>query len=121
MPRLHHVNVIVPVDGVAPVLSFYRDLIGLRPIEKTAGNLDRGAWLELDDRIQLHLSEDDGRPHRSQHFAVQVDDLDSIVARLRANGHPFEPADGAFGTARGFTRDPAGNRVELIGAPQRSA
>jgi catechol 2,3-dioxygenase-like lactoylglutathione lyase family enzyme len=111
---IHHVNVTVPPGRSQPIAAFYRDVLGLRVV-KRPDNERAGVWLEMDDGTQLHLSERDGAPHPDQHFAVVVDDLSAVRVRLGEAGAAFQVADDVFGTGgRGFTYDPAGNRVELI-------
>jgi catechol 2,3-dioxygenase-like lactoylglutathione lyase family enzyme len=114
MTKLHHVNVTVPVGRSKPIAAFYRDVLGLQTISRPDGER-AGAWLEMDDGTQLHLSEREGGPHPDQHFAVMVDDLSAVRVRLGECGAGFQPAEDVFKTGgRGFTYDPAGNRIELI-------
>jgi len=114
MSRLHHVNVTVPPGRSKPISSFYIDVLGFRTISRPE-NDRTGVWLEMDDGIQLHLSEREGAPHPDQHFAVVVDDLSAVRVRLGEAGAGFQVADDVFQTGgRGFTYDPAGNRIELI-------
>ena len=114
MTRLHHVNLPVPKGRSGPIAAFYCDVLGFTPIARP-DNERVGAWLEMSDGTQLHLSERDGGPHPEQHFAVMVDDLSAVRVRLGEAGAVFTPADDVFNTGgRGFTYDPAGNRVELI-------
>jgi catechol 2,3-dioxygenase-like lactoylglutathione lyase family enzyme len=114
MTKLHHVNLSVPVGRSQPIAAFYCDVLGFRPIARPE-NERQGAWLEMDDGTQLHLSERAGAPHPDQHFALMVDDLSAVRVRLGEAGAGFQPADDVFNTGgRGFTYDPAGNRIELI-------
>lgn len=116
MIRLHHVNINVPRGKGDAVARFYRDVFGFDRIDRP-DNGREGVWLDMGDGTQLHLSERDAPGHPQQHFALMVDDLDAVGARLVAAGADFEPADDVFGTGgRGFTRDPAGNRVEVVAA-----
>jgi catechol 2,3-dioxygenase-like lactoylglutathione lyase family enzyme len=111
---LHHVNVLVPAGRSDEVAAFYADVLGLRRITKPAeGTTGGGAWLEIDERTQLHLSERPEGGHPDQHFALVVDDFDDVMARLGAAGAPWTEQADLFGGRRGFTRDPAGNRIEL--------
>ena len=114
MARIHHVNVVVPRGGTDAALVFWSGVLGLRRIEKPAALDPTGAWLEVDAQTQVHLSERDGTPHPSAHVALVVDDFDALVARLAAAGAEFTPGEDLFGGGRGFTRDPAGNRIELL-------
>lgn len=117
MTRIHHVNLTVPPGRSQPIAAFYVDVLGFEPIDRPE-NERAGAWLTMDDGTQLHLSERDGGPHPDQHFAVMVRDLSAIRVRLGEAGASFQVADDVFNTGgRGFTYDPAGNRVELIADP----
>ena len=120
MTRLHHVNVVVPPGRTAEVVRFYVEVLGLTRIPKPAeaGAPDRGAWLQIGPDTQLHLSEAGGTPHPDAHFALVVADLDAALRRVAAAGAPWTDQPFALGGRRGFTRDPVGNRVELIEAPR---
>ena len=114
MTRLHHVNVIVPPGCTDEVVGFY-ELLGLtRLVKPTEGVAQTGAWFSFADGQQLHVSEREGAVNPDQHFAITVDDLDSLVARLRDDGHPFERKADVLGARRGSTADPRGNTVELM-------
>jgi catechol 2,3-dioxygenase-like lactoylglutathione lyase family enzyme len=112
--RLHHVNVTCRADETDEVAAFYTDVLGLARVPKAAGTDPRGAWFAIDDLAQLHLSEREGKAHPDAHFALAVDDLGAVVERLGRSGHEWRPAVPVFGGGRGFTRDPAGNRIELL-------
>jgi len=115
MTRLHHVNVIVPRAATEAVAEFYQTVLHLRRIEKPRdGTTEGGAWFEAADGVQVHLSERDGQIHPDQHFALVVDDFAVVLARVAEAGAPWTEQADVFGGRRGFTRDPAGNRIELI-------
>jgi catechol 2,3-dioxygenase-like lactoylglutathione lyase family enzyme len=115
MTRLHHVNVVVPPGATANVVGFYADTLGLRQVAKPAeGVAQSGAWFDIDERTQVHVSERDGARHPQTHFGLVVDDCDVVLGRLRAAGAPWEDQPEIFGGRRGFTRDPEGNRVEIL-------
>ena len=120
--RIHHVNVVVPPGGTAAVVSFYVDVLGLRPAAKpTEGVAATGAWFDVDDMTQVHVSERDGAVHPQSHFALVVDDFDAVLGRLRQAGASWEDQPDIFGGRRGFTRDPAGNRIEILARAGRLA
>jgi catechol 2,3-dioxygenase-like lactoylglutathione lyase family enzyme len=113
--RIHHVNVVVPRGRTADVVGFYADVLGLRRVPKPSSGVDQaGAWFDVDAGSQVHVSEREGTVHPQAHFALVVDDLDAVLARARAAGAPWEDQPDLFGGRRGFTRDPVGNRVELL-------
>jgi catechol 2,3-dioxygenase-like lactoylglutathione lyase family enzyme len=113
--RLHHVNIVCPPALAAPVIAFYTDVLGLRRTEKpTKGTASGGAWFEIGDGSQLHVSERDTTVSPDQHFGLVVDDFGDLLGRLAASGAPWTEQPDLFGGRRGWTRDPAGNRVEIL-------
>ena len=113
--RLQHANVVVPPGTTEDVAAFYEHVLGLRRIPKPAALAGRGgAWFDVDGYAQLHLSERDGERHPDSHFALVVDDFAGTLAALARHGAPWTEQEDVFGGRRGFTRDPAGNRVELL-------
>ena len=113
--RFHHVNVVVPPGRTDDVVPFYVDVLGLRRVPKPTHGVDQsGAWFDIDDSTQLHVSERDGDVHPQSHFGLVVDDFDATLRRLRDAGAPWEDQADIFGGRRGFTRDPVGNRVEIL-------
>lgn len=113
--RLHHVNVVVPPGATGQVVGFYADVLGLRRVAKPSeGVAQTGAWFDIDETSQVHVSEREGERNADAHFALVVDDLDAVMARVRAAGAPWTESPPIFGTRRGFTRDPVGNKVELL-------
>jgi catechol 2,3-dioxygenase-like lactoylglutathione lyase family enzyme len=114
--RLHHVNIVVKPGETDAVAAFYSDVLGLRRVDKpTEGTTAGGAWFDINDTNQLHISERaDAVMHDDMHFGLVVDDLDDVLARLAAAGAPWQPQADLFGGRRGSTRDPLGNRIELL-------
>jgi hypothetical protein len=113
--RLHHVNVVVPPGCTDDVVGFY-ELLGLTRVAKPQeGVAATGAWFDFPGGTQqLHVSERTGQVNADQHFAILVDDLDTLVTRLRDEGHPFDRKPDVLGARRGNTADPCGNTVELM-------
>lgn len=114
MTRLQHANVVIPPGSTADVAAFYSDVLGLRRIAKPDALDPSGAWFDVDGYAQVHLSERDGERHPDSHFALVVDDLGAVLARVADAGAPWTEQEDVFGGRRGFTRDPAGNRIELL-------
>jgi catechol 2,3-dioxygenase-like lactoylglutathione lyase family enzyme len=107
-----HVNITIPEELEAEVLDWYDAVLGLERIEKPPGTSRRGGWFRAGDK-ELHVSVDPQNPPRSPHFCLTVDDLPATVASLRADGCHIEQGAAIEGRSRCFTRDPAGNRIEL--------
>ncbi len=107
---IHHVA--INVSNLDEALEFYEGVLGF------VARADRpefgfpGAWLDAGNE-QLHLIEAEAPPNVGQHFAVRVEDLDAVIAELRAGGlRPSDPSP--VGSSRqAFISDPSGNVVEL--------
>ncbi|HEX3899584.1 MAG TPA: VOC family protein [Mycobacteriales bacterium] len=114
--RLHHVNIVVKPGQTSQIVAFYVDVLGLtqvvKPVEGTSAG---GAWFDIDSHTQLHVSERaDALMHDDMHFALVVEDFDGVLARLAAAGAEWRAQPDLFGGRRGSTRDPLGNRIELL-------
>ena len=81
-------------------------------------------WTEENPRFlrlgtsELHLHvEAKPQPHDNNHFAVEVNDWDDMLAHIASIGVPFdgrEPRTNANGKAAFFVRDPDGNKIEVM-------
>ena len=114
--RLHHVQITVPSDQEAEARAFYIDLLGLREIPKPDALRSRGGfWLALAGQ-EIHVSLEDGvdRLKTRAHLAYQVADLASWRAKLEAAGCVVLESVPIPGFDRFETRDPFGNRLEMI-------
>jgi len=107
---VHHVS--VNVSDVPEALAFYVDVLGLTQRGDRPDFGFGGAWLDVGHQ-QIHLIEAPPPEDRGQHLALQVDDLDAVVAELRGREVEItEPM--AVGTGRqAFLHDPSGNLIEL--------
>ena len=110
---LEHVSVTSPEDLEDEVVAWYRDCLGLQEMDKPEGTREKGAWFSIGDQ-QVHVTIDEHNPPKISHFGLIVDDFAEIVERLRGAGCHLEQADPIPGRRRFYTRDPAGNRVEII-------
>ncbi|MFF4599648.1 VOC family protein [Amycolatopsis sp. NPDC001319] len=113
------------VDDVDAAIGFYRDHLGFTEVMHPApafAMLDRG-------ELRLLLSAPGGGPGGGQalpdgrvpepggwnRFALQVEDLDAEVARLRAAGVAFRgPVVDGVGGRQVLIEDPSANPVELF-------
>jgi catechol 2,3-dioxygenase-like lactoylglutathione lyase family enzyme len=110
--RIDHVQLAIPPGGEAKARAFYGGLMGLVELPKPEPLRARGGmWFEGG----IHLGIEDGMtPSVKMHPALVVDDLDGLVARLVAAGYEWKPSDELPGVTRGHTKDPFGNRIELV-------
>lgn len=110
MVRTDHVNLPVPPGRAEEVAAFYEAVLGFtRAARPESGRA--GAWLDVGDGVQVHLSEwDDSGTHPGQHVAFVVDDLDDVQRRALAAGVAWDE----LAPGRAKLRDPAGNLVELF-------
>ena len=116
MTWLQHVNIVVPPGGTDAAVAFYTSVFSLVRQPKPAGSDPAGAWLSLDAKQQIHISERSGDRHPDSHFALVADDFDGVLKRIAAAGAEWTAQSDVFGGRRGFTRDPAGNRIEVLEA-----
>lgn len=113
---VHHVQLAMPIGGEDTARSFYEGVLGLPEVPKPPDMAARGGcWFERGD-VRLHLGvEADFRPARKAHPALLVDDLPSLVDRLRDAGAPLTAGDPLDDFShRWFVDDPFGNRIELL-------
>jgi catechol 2,3-dioxygenase-like lactoylglutathione lyase family enzyme len=113
---LHHVQITIPGDVEDVAREFYIELLGLIEIPKPDSLKARGGfWLTLAG-TEVHVSLEDGvnRLATKAHIAYEVSDLEVWRSKLQAEG--FEVLEGVPipGFERFETRDPFGNRLELI-------
>jgi catechol 2,3-dioxygenase-like lactoylglutathione lyase family enzyme len=117
---LDHVQVAAPPGCEDDARRFYGGALGLEEIDKPPLLAARGGvWFQVGEH-ELHVGvAEDFVPATKAHPALRVSSeaaLDHVAATLAAQGADVTWADPAEipGTIRLFTRDPWGNRVELI-------
>ena len=109
---IHHVS--LNVSDTERALAFYHGVLGLETLPRPAFSFG-GAWLDAGNGHQIHLIEADVPPDLGQHVAFRVDDLDAVIATLRAAGIAVGDAKPVGDTAirQTFVHDPDGNLLEL--------
>ena len=110
---IDHVNITAPEELMDDVLKWYSDCLGLKRIEKPKGTHDAGGWFSAGDQ-EVHVSIDPHNPPHAAHVGLVVDDSARVVEALRDAGFHIEQATSIPGRHRFFTRDPAGNRIEVM-------
>lgn len=113
---LDHVQIAMPRHGESAARRFYGDLLGLTELPKPPTLAARGGlWFQCGP-LQVHLGvETDFQPAKKAHPAFLVRDLQAVREVLGNAGCEviFDP-EPSPGVDRIFTKDPFGNRVELI-------
>ena len=109
---IHHVS--INVSDTARALEFYNGVLGLGVLPRPNFSFG-GAWLDAGHGRQIHLIEGEVPPNLGQHVAFRVDDVDGVVAQLRAGGLDVSDAKPVGDTKirQAFTHDPDGNLIEL--------
>jgi catechol 2,3-dioxygenase-like lactoylglutathione lyase family enzyme len=110
---LDHVTVSVPRHLEANVLDWYSVTLGLERLPKPEGTRTSGGWFRA-GLSQVHVTVEPQVSGRSGHFGLVVDDFQSAVDRLRRAGSEIEDARTIPGRLRCYTRDPAGNTIEIV-------
>ena len=118
LKRMHHVS--FAVTNLAASKRFFCDVLGLPEDERPKFDFP-GAWLAVGDR-QIHLIEQTGagrevrgRISRSDHLAMEVEDLDVVKARLNECGIEFaEGGNERLGMSQAFCSDPDGHTIEFV-------
>jgi catechol 2,3-dioxygenase-like lactoylglutathione lyase family enzyme len=114
---IDHVQVAAPRGCEVEARRFYGTLLGLVEIEKPEALRERGGvWFRCGEQ-QLHVGvEDDFTPARKAHPAIGVaaGELDVLGERLRDAGERVDWDEALAGVRRFYSRDPWGNRIELL-------
>jgi catechol 2,3-dioxygenase-like lactoylglutathione lyase family enzyme len=115
---LDHSFLTIREGGEDEARRFYGDVLGLEEIQRPEG-LQRsgGVWFEAGGQ-ELHLGTDDAHlPPKRPHPGFRVGTsavLDELAERLTSNCYDVEWDDRIEGRRRFYTRDPFGNRIELL-------
>jgi glyoxylase I family protein len=107
---VHHVS--INVEDVDSARRFYTEVLGLTERADRPDFGFGGAWLDAGGQ-QVHLIGAETPAPRGQHFALQVDDLPSVISELRAHGVDVSDAMPVASSMQAFLNDPSGNQIEL--------
>ena len=114
---IDHVQLAIPPGGEAAARQFYIDVLGMTEVPKPEDMRARGGMWLTAGKVAIHIGIEEGfRPSAKMHPALVVTDLPAMCARLAAAGCEWRAANDLPGTQRGHTKDPFGNRIELIQA-----
>ena len=118
LKRMHHVS--FAVADLAASKRFFCEVLGLPEDDRPAFKFP-GAWLAVGDR-QIHLIQETGagrtvrdRISRSDHLAMEVEDLEVVKVRLHECGIEFaEGGNRSLGMSQAFCSDPDGHTIEFV-------
>ena len=112
---IDHVQLAMPQGREDQARQFYQDLLGIPELIKPPNLAKRGGcWFEL-PAVRLHLGvEDNFRPAKKAHPAIQVTKLADLRAHLEHHGIPTRTDEPLEGYNRFYVDDPFGNRLEFV-------
>jgi glyoxylase I family protein len=117
---IHHASLIV--SDTEQSLRFYRDVLGMQPVERPVLPFP-GAWLQIGEQ-QIHLLELDnpdpttGRPTHGgldRHVALYIDSVQALRDDFEKAGVVYTMS--ISGRKAMFCRDRDGNALEFIERP----
>ncbi|MDV2581737.1 VOC family protein [Alkalibacillus haloalkaliphilus] len=113
--RLDHVQLAAPRDTEDEARHFFGEILGLPELEKPEDLKKRGGvWFELGDH-QLHIGvEEPFSPAEKAHPALEVANLEGLMARFDEYNVEYKQDDKLPGANRIYTQDPFGNRLEIL-------
>ncbi len=121
--RIDHVQLAMPSGREGEARAFYQGVLGIGEVSKPAHLAARGGcWFE-EGALKVHLGvEKDFRPAQKAHPAFIIDDLRTLVVRLKQGGYHVAEDQPLAGYDRMYVDDPFGNRIELMEPrPSRSS
>jgi catechol 2,3-dioxygenase-like lactoylglutathione lyase family enzyme len=110
--KLDHVSVLI--TDMVRSQTFYRDVIGLRPIHKPKTFDFEVLWFDLGDQHLHCLLKDKPDTQSPRHFALRVSDVQAARNYFKGLGLAVQETTLIHGADRFFIHDPDGNRIEII-------
>ncbi|MDB5848327.1 MAG: glyoxalase [Rhodoferax sp.] len=94
--------------------AFYQDVLGLELLMDHGWIHTYGNWREMP--VQVSFAAEGGSGTAVPDLSIEVDDLDTALARMSAAGFPatYGPVDESWGVRRFFVRDPFGRLVNIL-------
>ncbi len=108
------------VSSLEESIAFYENKLGFSPVFDFINENGKrfGIYLHIGERNFIELFEGNPekpvKPQSYQHFCLEVDDIESVVASLRSKGvEVTEIKMGSDNSWQAWLSDPDGNRIEL--------
>lgn len=102
-------------DDPQALAAFYRDLLDL-DVAMDLGFIVTMAPGGRQQGPQVSLASEGGAGTPLPAVSIEVDNLDTVISRARAQGVPFEhgPVTESWGVRRIYLRDPAGHLINIL-------
>jgi catechol 2,3-dioxygenase-like lactoylglutathione lyase family enzyme len=116
LSRLQHVN--IPSTDLERSKEFYLQRLGLPQLRRPAFE-SPGVWIGAGPENAIHISKVSALgPNPNNHFALEVENLDSLLDELERRGVAFQRSAHVSEAGRqAFLSDPDGNVIELNQPP----
>ena len=113
---IHHVQITIPPGAEEAACGFYVGILGLIELAKPASFAGRGGLWLTTGNVELHIGTEDGvdRHATKAHVSFMVTNLSAWRRRLDGAGCTIFESIPMPDYDRLGTRDPFGNRLELI-------
>ena len=115
-------HIVVNVSNVDEAIRFYGGVLSLKEIDRPEIG-DPGAWFELGNGQQLHVTVlDEVKTRTKRHFAIEVADFQEAwrilsASDVKTDGEPRKrPYDGSDSD---IIYDPDGHRIEVVHHPEK--
>jgi glyoxylase I family protein len=110
--QIDHCSVVI--TDVDRSRRFYRDLLGLKEINKPRTFDFVVLWFDLGNDMLHLLLKDQAESISPRHFALRVGDAKAARRHFQQHGVPTSETTPIPGADRFFIQDPDGNRIEII-------
>ncbi len=104
----------ISAPNVDAAKRFYRDVLGLDLLMDHGWIATYGSTESMS--VQVSIASQGGSGTPVPEMSIEVDDLETALARVRAGGFVIEygPADEPWGVRRFYVRDPFGRLVNIL-------
>src|SRR5262245_19030435 len=110
--KIDHVSVLI--TDVERSRRFYRDILGLREINKPKTFDFVALWFDLGDQHVHLLLKEEPDAISPRHFALRVKDAAAARRYFTEQDIATQETNLIYGADRFFINDPDGNRIEII-------
>jgi len=105
-------NIVAP--DVAAARRFYQDVLGLEPLMDHGWTTTYGSRATM--TVQIGVASEGGSGTPVPGLSIEVDDVETALARMRKAGFPIEygPAAEPWGVRRFYVRDSSGTLANIL-------